>query len=497
MIFQGIYNILSLYFQGIDLFYNDIDFYFQEKINKHFTDSQIKTNNEKTVNDIISFLTNEFVELGLTRSKVQNRFTVEFCKIKDSEKDSITTVGELYHCKIAPIIYEVIMEQVIFYLVDNRAVPIMLSFKKKGIFNLEFIVELKNLKNLFEESPEKLVNLLKYIKIRDKIIIKFCSNKENIESLEDLQNTQDKLQLVYLVYRIIEFFNIQEFFDFSHISTYLKENFDECLNEVPIVTLKNPDLCYCGMYLAQGLNIDVDKQKIKEFLEDLYQEHKEEFDAPIIEATDRLYYYFKSRSLLKLQLTEEQINEIISADSRFFDSIYLKDLETSQLVVILKIYLTLGIFNKIDPKKIDALKVEIESRITPEGITQFHGDGIISSEATYYVLFLNYMSYSLDKLKEFDVLSSVVSRIYRNIELLNFSSDMNHDLISEIFYSVESLKLLNCIDSKQMIIYLANYMFPQAVVSKILNSDIESSSTAKCRHSKVNRITGEVTFQVV
>ncbi len=496
MIFQGIYNILSLYFNGIDLFYNDVDSYFQEKINKHFNDSQIGNNNGNTVNDIISFLTNEFVELGLTRSKVQNRFTVDFIKIKDCDKDSITTIGELYHCKIAPIIYEIIMEQVVFYLVDNRTVPIMLNFKKKGIFNLEFIVELKNLKNLFEESPEKLVNLQKYIKVRDKIIIKLCSNKEKIESLEDLKNTQEKIQLLYLIYRIIEFFNIQDFFDFSHISKYLHEHFDECLDDIPHVTLKNPDLCYCGMYLAQNLNIEVDKQKIKEFLEDLYLENKEEFDAPIIEATDRLYYYFKSRSLLKFQLTEEQINEIITADSRFFDSIYLKDLETSQLVIVLKIYLSLGIFNKIDPRKIDALKEEIESRITPEGITQFH-DGIISSEATYYVLFLNYMSYSLDKLKDFDVLSSVVSRIYRNIELLNFSSDTNHDLISEIFYSVESLKLLNCIESKQMIIYLANYMFPQVVVNKILNSDIESRNSAKCRHSKVNRITGEVTYQVI
>ena len=61
------------------------------------------------------------------------------------------------------------------------------------------------------------------------------------------------------------------------------------------------------------------------------------------------------------------------------------------------------------------LTEEIERRISPEGIKQFR-EGFVSSEATYYVLFSHFMNNTLDKLKDYEILKNIVSRIYRNIE---------------------------------------------------------------------------------
>jgi len=161
------------------------------------------------------------------------------------------------------------------------------------------------------------------------------------------------------------------------------------------------------------------------------------------------------------------------------------------LVVILKLFKFLE--GKILDHEIKAITDEIELRVTSEGIKQFR-DGFVSSEATYYVLFCNYMRNTLDKLKDYALLDNIVSRIYRNLELMDFSVDTNYDLVSELFYSVESLKLFNCIETKQMIIHLAKYLFPEEVVKKISSREDIISTTARFRHLKVNKITGETIY---
>ena len=367
----------------------------------------------------------------------------------------------------------------------------MLKAKSEGFLSIEFIMELRNLKNLFEQSPEKLENLRKYIQIREKIITKLTENKKKIESLEDLENPQDKLQLFYLIYRIIDFFHLQKRFDFSHIKEYLKNNVDEWLIDVPLITLKNPDIYFCGIYLAKQLNVDLDKEKVNQFLLNLYEEAVDEYEVPLIEATDGAYYYLKSTDLMELWLNEDQINNIIFIDPKYFQSNYLKDFETSQLVVILKLYKFL--VSKLLDHEIKAITDEIELRVTSDGIRQFR-DGFVSSEATYYVLFCNYMRNTLEKLKDYALLDNIVSRIYRNLELIDFSVDTNYDLVSELFYSVESLKLFNCIETKQMIIHLAKFLFPQEIVKKISSSEEIISITARFRHLKVNKITGETIY---
>jgi len=492
MIFQGLFNILDLYFNDIDLFYNSIDHYIRDKIVDSFGTSHIeKEDMVQKLDEITLFLIKVFVELGFELNEVETEFLDPFLEIQEDDIHVINSPFELYEQKIAPILYEIFLEKIVDYLVDTEVAPLMLKFKDEGFLPIEFIMELRNLKNLLEHDREKHENLRKYIQIQKHIIKKFWENKKSIESLEDIKEPEFKLQIIYLIYRIIHFFHLQIAFDFSHIKSYLKENIDEWLIDVPLVSLKNPDLYFCGIYLAKHLGVELDVEKVKNFLLDLNYEVSDRYVAPLMEATDGTYYFFKSTEMMKLWLSTEQINWIIKTEPEYFEPNYLKNLETSQLVVILKLYRHLGI--KKMESEINAITEEIEKRITSEGIKQFR-DGFVSSEATYYVLFSHYMNNTLEKLKEYDILNNVVSRIYRNLEFLDFSIDTNFDLVSELFYSLESLKLFNCIETKEMIIHLAKFLFPQEIVEKISASKEIIRSKAKFRHLKVNRITGETIY---
>ncbi|MFX0031458.1 MAG: hypothetical protein ACFE8E_09725 [Candidatus Hodarchaeota archaeon] len=489
MIFQGLFNILSLYLEDIDLFYSAIDRYFLERINENYEKKALnKEELGNRTNEVIRFFKNEFIEIGFDVEEIENKFLDPFLEINAEEKEDIKSVLQLYNKKISPILIEILLEKIVDYFIDVNISPLILNLKSKGFLPLEFVIQLRNLKDLLDTNPEKKENLKKYIQIRETFIRKLNQNKNRIESLEDLMNPRDKLQLIYLIYRIINFFNLEKRFDFSHIKDYILNNVKEWLITIPLVTLKNPDLYFCGLFLAERLNIKLDPEIVKRFLLELYEEGTDEFEAPLVEATDGLYYFLKATHFMKLWLSGAQITRLIETDSKYFEPSYLKNLETSQLVVILKLYNLLKI-PKVE-QNVNSILEEINKRITPEGIKQYR-DGFFSSEATYYVIFSNYMNNSLENLKDYDLLDNIVSIIYRNLELLEFSADTNLDLISELIYSFESLKLFNCIETEQMIIHLAKYLFPKEVVNKIsLNAEIVKTK-ARFRHFKVDKVTGE------
>ncbi|MHA1669820.1 MAG: hypothetical protein ACTSV5_04485 [Promethearchaeota archaeon] len=473
----------------IDSFYNRIDQFFVERINNFIKKNKIETNNlENLLDEVLDFIKPDFLEMGFEQDEIENKFLDLFLEINPN---NISSIHEIYDIKLAPIIYEIFLEKVADYLVDINVNPIMLNLKSKDFLSLEFIIELRNLKDLINKYPEKKENLRKYIQIQDRFVNKLIENKKRIEILEDLNDPKEKLQILYLINRIINFFHLEKRFDFSHIEEYLKNNVSEWLISIPLVTLKNPDLYFCGIYLAKSLNLTLDNDRIKKFLMDLFEEGLDEFEAPLVQATDGVYYLLKTTHLMKLWLTNSQINRLIEVDSKYFEQSYLKNLETSQLVVILKIYNFLHTRNI--EGNVHTILEELENRITPEGIKQYR-NGFISSEASYYVLFCNYMRNSLDKIKEFDLLSSIISKIYRNLELLEFSADMNFDLISELFYALEILKLFNCIETREMIIHLTKHLFPQEVVESIKNNQEVVNPEARFRHFKVDRITGETNY---
>lgn len=493
MIFQGLLNISSLYLDNEDSLFNRLDQFFHEKINVLAeTDVLCINDTDNSFPKLLEIIKTDLLKMGFEEEDLEHAFLDPFINLNRIEIDCLSSIRRIYDQKLAPIIYEIFLEKIVDYLVDIKNVTqFMLNLKSANLLSLEFIVELKNLKELINKYPVKKEHLRKYLQIQDNLEKKLGINKSKIELLEDLPDPKEKLQLLYITYRIISFFHLEKNFDFTHIKNYLAENMDEWLITIPLVTLRNPDLYYCGLYLADQLNIKLDKKKVKDFLLNLYEEGIDEFEAPLIQATDGVYYLLKSTQYMKLWLTNEQLNKLIETDPKFFDSSSLKNLETSQLVVILKIYSLIHARN-ID-ENIYAVLEELEQRITPEGIKQFR-DGFVSSEATYYVVFCNYMRNSLDKLKEFGLLESIISRIYRNLELIEFSEDTNFDLISELLYSFENLKLFNCIETQEMILKMAKYLFPPEVVEKISSSSELNRIQARFRHLKVNRITGETHY---
>ena len=493
MIFQGLLNISSLYLDNEDILFNRLDQFFHDRINEFTNTNNNESDNlDSQFTKLLEFIKTELVALGFERERLEYIFLDPFVNLNLNDIDNKWTIRQIYDLKVAPILYEIFLEKVVEYLVDIDNVNlIMLNLKAKNFLSLEFIVEMKNLKDLIDKYPEKKENLKKYIQIHKKFEKKLVLNTNKIELLEDLPDPKEKLQLLYLLFRIISIFHLEEKFDFTHIKNFISDNINEWLITIPLVTLKNPDLYYCGLYLADALNIKLDESKVKDFLLNLYEEGIDEFEAPLVQATDGVYYLLKATIYMKLWLSDYQINRLIETDPQYFETGYLKNLETSQLVVILKIYNMIRARNIED--NISAILEELEQRVAPEGIKQYR-DGFISSEATYYVVFCNYMRNTLDKLKDNDLLESTISKIYRNLELLEISEDTNFDLISELIYSYEILKLFNCIETPQLIIKMANYLFPPEVAEKISTSPELNKTQARFRHLKVNKLTGEVMY---
>ncbi|KKN47509.1 hypothetical protein LCGC14_0662050, partial [marine sediment metagenome] len=185
MLYQGLFNILDLYFKGEDLFYNSIETFFREKINSFFVkSSETEKNINQKYQDLTLFLEKMFVDFGFEKDDIQNRFQDPFLELREDDL-RITSVIALYEIKFAPIIYEIFLEIIVDYLIDIKVAPLMLKLKSIGFLPIEFIMELRNLKDLIELNPEKRENLRKYIQIQEKIINKFKTNKQKIESLED------------------------------------------------------------------------------------------------------------------------------------------------------------------------------------------------------------------------------------------------------------------------------------------------------------------------
>jgi len=494
MIYQGVFNILDFYFKESDLFYIEINTYFKEKLSKNIDIDKVERDNiNEILLKLIDNLKTSLLEIGFTEDELTNTLYDPPLKIKDKEKETITTTLDLFDKRISHIIHELIFEKICQYLVNLDGSEVIIKLRKEGAFPIEFLVEVRRLKDIFLQNEKKMEVLKDYIQIKDQIIDKYCQNKEQIESLEDLRETRNKIQLLYLIYRIINFFHLERIFDFRHIEIYLQEHVDEWLRTIPLVSLRNPDLYFCGIYLAHNLGIEIEKEKVKEFILELYSEYIDEYEAPIMEGTSSLYYFVKSNEFLDVEIEQDQIKELIYADSKFFEPHRLKDFETARLVVILKIYKMLGVYKQIDQEKRQAIEEEIQKRITKNSIKQYR-DGLFSSEATYYVIFYHYMMEKIDNLQDNVLLDNIISRIYRNIELLTFSEDTSYDLVSELFYSCESLKLLNCIEKKSVVIHLGRYLFPEEIYKEIENTQDFEFDKENFRHLGVNRTTGETIY---
>ncbi len=496
MITHGLAKIIELSSTEINLFYSKIDEYFKSYILKNINRLPLNSNDSEEILRSLISLQNEILpKFGFNKEEIECHFSPLWkSNIKENLKNG-SEIMDIYEF-LSPILYKLFLDKIIIYIVDSKSNSLMTKLKSEQFLPIEFIIKLKELKRLFDKTSNKKARLQKYLQIQDKILKKLMKNKESIEIFQKLEDPRDRLQLTYIVFRIIEFFNLEKMFDFTPIKTYIKENLDDWLDTIPLVSLKNPDIYYCGIYLIKKLSISVDLDKIKYFLLNIFDESIDEFEAPLIEATNQVFFFFKSSWMVELELSLRQNKELLKGDKQFYQSAYLRNLETSQLVLILQVYNHLNLFEKLDQEKIKPIIVEIGRRITEEGIKQFR-DGFISAEATYYVLFYKYMRNNLNGLQTLKILDKLISRIYRNLQLIDFSKDINYDLLTELYYACESLQLLNCIDNEEMVELLGQHLFPNDIINKIKSIKRKPSlKHSKLSELKISKETGEIIYLI-
>lgn len=489
MLYQGLFRILDLsFFEQFKAFFDGIDTYLQRSISNLLSENILKEIEILHISaDILNVLTNDLIKLGIDPQYLSGK--IQELYFESKYKENINTSMDLFKLKIIPIINEIFFEIFIFYIGGIVDTSIILNLKELNLLHLDLIIKLNKLKEDLHES-DKFENFQKYIRLKDKVCGKFCENKINIERLEDVDNLEVKLQLNYLIYRIIDFFKLQNNFNFSHIITFIKDNVDNWLIGTPIVSLTNPEIYYCGIFLANELNIDLDQQKIQKFLDNIYNSIIEETYTPLIEETDQVYYFLKACEIVYDHIEPSYVQKLIKEEEEeFYDNDNLKLMETSKLAVILKIYSLLELPEKLEIKNIEKILAIIKERINNNGVKQFP-DGSISSEATYYTLFIHYMRNSLKTFENTNFIENIIQKIYRNLTFLKFEEDINFDLISEIFYSCESLKLLNCIETKETLSQLSKYLFPDYITDKIDKLDSLPKNNIKYRYFKIDRITG-------
>ena len=194
----------------------------------------------------------------------------------------------------------------------------------------------------------------------------------------------------------------------------------------------------------------------------------------------------KTIELIGLSLPDEKISLLLQENNAFYSPTYLQGLETSRLILIPKLYNILGMRNKIDPTKISAIENEINHRIESDD------RDLYSSEVLYYLIFHYYGAGSLKKLKNFDIVERLVSKIHRNLTIFILDEDISADIISELVYSFESLKLLNCISTKDSYSHLINYILPNQVASQLTQNFKQYSEISNCKELKINKITGDL-----
>ncbi|TXT67585.1 MAG: hypothetical protein BAJALOKI1v1_50025 [Promethearchaeota archaeon] len=493
MITHGLYKTFDLYSNEISLFYDCIDKYFKGIILRNLSQIPLDSHESKRILGTLKSIINDaLTQFGFSAEEIESHLTFLWKTEVITDILAETDIFQMYE-KLSPLLYKLFLERIMNYVVDSNSNSIMVKLKSEQFLPIEFLINIQRIKDRFNRSSEKKERLKKYLGIQKKILRKLRDSEASIRNLQNLAEPREKLQLSYIIYRIIDFFNLKNLFDFSTIKEYIANKYDDWLDTIPLVSLKNPDLYYCGMYLANQLSIPIDLDKIKYFLLNIYDENIDEFEAPLIEATNQVYYFFKTAWMADLELSPRQITELLKGEEKFFGHTYLKNLETSQLVIILMIYNQLGLYDKIEEEKLRNIINEIEKRIAPEGIKQFR-DGFISAEATYFVLYCKYFRDDLKKVNTGEIIDRLISRIFRNLQLIDFSKDINYDLLTELYYACESLQLLSCMGVENMIKNLARHLFPDNIIDELLSNGRIRNRNSRLCDLKVDRLTGELIY---
>jgi len=137
MIEQGLFKILDLYSNNINLFYNKIDKYFNEQLIDLTEDPAIKINKsynsfENIIGNIISYLSS----LGFKQETLENSIINPL--LKDLNHNRYETLNlNLINKKSRKLIRKLFLEQIFNYLVDNNSVKILSNLNSNGFLPIE------------------------------------------------------------------------------------------------------------------------------------------------------------------------------------------------------------------------------------------------------------------------------------------------------------------------------------------------------------------------
>ena len=88
MIYQGLFNILDLYLNEIDLFYNVIHQYFHSKIRSLLDVTLIdKDELDSGFETILSLIKSELIELGIEDVEIESKLADPFLELKKGFRD--------------------------------------------------------------------------------------------------------------------------------------------------------------------------------------------------------------------------------------------------------------------------------------------------------------------------------------------------------------------------------------------------------------------------
>ncbi|MCK4237531.1 MAG: hypothetical protein KAX33_00290, partial [Candidatus Lokiarchaeota archaeon] len=116
MLFQGIFRILDLYFEEELLsYYDKIDRYLRKSVISLLSDDNLKEIEILHIlADIINVLTHELINFGIDPEYLSNKFQELY--FESQYRENVQTSLDLFNLKIIPLLNEIFLEILIFYI---------------------------------------------------------------------------------------------------------------------------------------------------------------------------------------------------------------------------------------------------------------------------------------------------------------------------------------------------------------------------------------------
>ncbi|GAG80301.1 unnamed protein product [marine sediment metagenome] len=144
MFFQGIFRILDLYFEEALLsYYYKIDGYLRKSVISLLSDDNLKEIEILHIlADILNVLTHELINFGIDPEYLSNKFQELY--FESQYKENVKTSLDLFNLKIIPLLNEISLEMLIFYIGGINGSKTISELKNLKLIPLDLFLKLKN-----------------------------------------------------------------------------------------------------------------------------------------------------------------------------------------------------------------------------------------------------------------------------------------------------------------------------------------------------------------